>query len=136
MRVYVLSVALLAILMLPASAYSDDVSIGAPTVVDATGALMTGHINVNQKFYVASEISNDGAENSSFVYIVRVTNGDGTVVLLEWFAGEADAGQTLSIAVSWAPAAPDTYVAQVYLWDGIHTQNALDSTKSLVIPVS
>ena len=42
----------------------------------------------------------------------------------------------LNIAVSWASVAPSTYTVQVFLWDGIHTQNALDSTKSLVIPVS
>lgn len=137
MRVPVLSAALLVVALLPAAAHSENgIGIGEPTVVDATGSPMTGHINVNQKFYIASEISNSGPENLPFVYIVKVTDGDGAAVLLEWFRGEADSGQMLSIAVSWAPVTPSTYTVQVYLWDDIHTQNALDSTKSLTIPVS
>ena len=137
MRVPVLPAALLVAALLPAAAHSENtIGIGAPTVVDATGSPITGHINVNQKFYIASEISNNGPENLPFVYIVKVTDGDGAAVLLEWFRGEADSGQMLSIAVSWAPVAPNTYTVQVFLWDGIHTQNALDSTKTLTIPVS
>ena len=132
-----MSAALLVVALLPAAAHSENgIGIGEPTVVDATGSPMTGHINVNQKFYIASEISNNGPENLPFVYIVKVTDGDGAAVLLEWFRGEADSGQMLSIAVSWAPVTPSTYTVQVYLWDDIHTQNALDSTKSLTIPVS
>ena len=123
--------------LLPVAAHSQDsIGIEGPAVVDATGEDITGHINVNQKFYIASEISNKGTEGGPFVYIVKITDGDGTTVLLEWFGGEADPNQALNIAVFWAPAAPDTYTVQVFLWDGIHTQNALDSTKSITIPVS
>jgi hypothetical protein len=137
MRVPVISAVLLVAALMPATAHSEDaIGIGEPAVVDATGSPITGHINVNQKFYIASEIANDGPGNIPFVYIVKVTDGDGATVLLEWFRGEADSGQTLSIAVSWAPATPSTYTVQVFLWDDIHTQNALDSTKFLAIPVS
>lgn len=129
--------ALLLVLLLPAAAHSQDsIGIEGPAVVDGTGEAITGHINVNQKFYISSEISNGGTQSGPFVYIVKITNGEGTTVLLEWFGGEADPDQALNIAVSWAPAAPDTYTVQVFLWDGIHTQNALDSTKSISIPVS
>lgn len=129
--------AVLLALLLPAAAHSQDsIGIEGPAIVDTTGEHITGHINVNQKFYIASEISNGGTQSGPFVYIVKITDDDGTTVLLEWFGGETDPDQALNIAVSWAPAAPDTYTVQVFLWDGIHTQNALDSTKSIAIPVS
>ena len=129
--------AVLLVMLLPLAAHSQDaIGIDGPAVVDGTGESITGHINVNQKFYIASEISNHGTQSGSFVYIVKITDDGGTAVLLEWFGGEADPDQALNIAVSWAPAAPGTYTVQVFLWDGIHTQNALDSTKSITIPVS
>ena len=136
MKAY-LTAALLAALLLPAAAHTQGAAqIDGPAVVDATGSPITGHINVNQKFYVASEITNGGPTNLPFVYIVKVSDGQGANVLLEWFAGEATPGQTLNIAVSWAAAAPDTYTAEVFLWDGIHSQNALDASKSIAVPVS
>ena len=112
------------------------VSINGPTILDTTSSPIIGHINVNQKFYIASEITNLAAESQSFVYIVKIVDGEGTTVVLEWFGGETDSGQTLNIAVSWTLSTPDTYTAQVFLWDGIHTQNALDVSKSIIIPVN
>ena len=135
MRVHLYAAALF-VLLLPVAHSESSIGIGVPTVVDATGSSITGHINVNQKISIASEITNDGSQSSPCVYIIKVTDGDGTAVLLEWIGVEADPGQTLNMAISWAPAAPGTYTVQVFLWDGIHTQNALDSTKSITIQVS
>ena len=126
---------IIAMAILPMAAYTESV-IGGPTVVDATGSPLTGQINVNQKLYIASDITNGGTQDRSLVYIVKVTDGNGSPILLEWFGGNIDPGQTLSMAVPWEPSAPDTYTVQVFLWDGIHTQNALDATKSTTIPVS
>lgn len=129
--------ALLAMLLIPATAHTQgSPHILGPSVVDATGSPITGQINTNQKFYVAAEITNGSPDNMPFVYIVKISDDGGATVLLEWFAGEADSDQTLNIAVSWLAATPDTYTAEIFLWDGIHTQNALDSSKSIIIPVS
>ena len=111
-------------------------AIDMPVMVDAVGGPVTDHLTVNQEFYISANISNGGDSGQEFVYIVQITDRLGTVVLLKWFGGEVDAGQILNIAMSWVPTAPGTYTAAVFLWDGIHSQNALDSHKSLQLTVS
>ena len=118
------------------AAGSEGVSIERPALVDATGSPIIDHINVNQKFYIATNIFNDGAEDQEFVYIVQVTDESDTIVLLDSFSAEIAPGQRLNIAISWVPTSPGTYTAEVFLWDSIHDQNALDASKTLVIPIS
>lgn len=118
------------------AAGSEDVSIEYPVLVDATGSPIIDHINVNQKFYIATNIFNDGAGDQAFVYIVQVTDENDTIVLLDSFSAEIAPGQRLNIAISWVPTSPGTYTAEVFLWDSIHDQNALDASKTLVIPIS
>lgn len=118
------------------AAGSEDISIEYPVLVDATGSPIIDHINVNQKFYIATNIFNDGAGDQAFVYIVQVTDENDTIVLLDSFSAEIAPGQRLNIAISWIPTSPGTYTAEVFLWDSIHDQNALDASKTLVIPIS
>ena len=118
------------------AAASGEVTIENPELVDATGTPITDRINVNQKFYIATNISSESADDQNFVYIVQVADEDGTIVLLEWFSGEIAREQRLNIAVSWVPSSPGTYTAEVFLWDSLHDQNALDSNKAVTISIS
>lgn len=118
------------------AAASGEVTIENPALVDATGTPITDRINVNQKFYIATNIYSESADDQNFVYIVQVVDEDGTIVLLEWFGGEIARDQRLNIAVSWAPSSPGTYTAEVFLWDSLHDQNALDSNKTVTLSIS
>lgn len=113
-----------------------DTRLEGPRLVDAVGSPIIDHINFNQKLHISSSISNVGLTGQDFVYIVQITDEDNTIVLLKWLGGQVDPGQQLSIAVSWVPTTPGTYLMEVFLWDGIHTQNALDATKTLKVPIS
>lgn len=118
------------------AAQAADTSLSEPMLVDASGVPMTGHINVNQKFYIAADLYHDGDSPQPFVYIVQIADEDGSTILLKWIAGEMDPEQQLNIAVSWTPTTPGTYTIQTFLWDGIHSQNALDSNRSAAITIS
>lgn len=118
------------------AAASGEVTIENPELVDATGTPITDRINANQKFYIATNIYSESAVDQNFVYIVQVVDEDGTAVLLEWFGGEIARDQRLNIAVSWTPSSPGTYTAEVFLWDSLHDQNALDSNKTVTISIN
>lgn len=139
MRRIILGMMLLAVaacLPLPALGIEQGTTLSEPVTVDGVGSPIIDHINVNQKFYISATISNDADMGQEFVYIVQISDESDTVVLLKWFGGEVDPGQRLNIAVSWIPTTPGTYTVEVFLWDGIHTQNALDDNKTLTIPIS
>ena len=110
--------------------------IGYPVLVDAVGVPIVDHVNANQKLHISANISNTYETAQGFAYIVQVTDQNGTIVMLKWFLGELDAGQSIDIATSWTPESPSLYVIDVFLWDGLRTQNALDAKKSATISVS
>lgn len=136
----IISAALLVVaasyMLTPAAGIGQGTTISAPVTVDGVGSPIIDHINVNQKFYISATISNDADTDQDFVYIVQISDEQDTVVLLKWLGGKVDPGQLLNIAVSWVPTTPGTYTVEVFLWDGIHTQNALDNSKTLTIPIS
>ncbi len=130
-----IQIAILSIFVLGgAIAYGAEMA--SPILVDAIGVPIIDHVNANQKIYISSTISNDTSPSQEFVYIVQVTDHNDTIVLLKWFGGEVDTGQQLDIAVSWTPHAPGTYTVDVFLWDGLYSQNALDVKKFTVISVN
>lgn len=133
---WVILLVIAACLPLPALGIEQGTTLSEPVTVDGVGSPIIDHINVNQKFYISSTISNDAEMGQEFVYIVQISDESDTVVLLKWFGGEIDPGQRLNIAVSWVPTTPGTYTVEVFLWDGIRTQNALDNNKTLTIPIS
>lgn len=127
---------LFVILLMQGQAQATNTILGEPTLVDANGMPISGHINVNQKFYIAATLAHQGDTAQQFVYIVEIADEMGSTVLLKWFGGEVGPGQRLNIAVSWTPAASGTYTIDTFLWDGIHAQNALDTNKSVMVSIS
>lgn len=123
-------------LLMQGQAQAVGTTLGEPTLVDANGVPISGHINVNQKFYIATTLSHQGDTAQQFVYIVQIADESGSIILLKWFGGEAGPGQELNIAISWTPAASGTYTIDTFLWDGIHAQNALDTNKSVMASIS
>ncbi|MXX21129.1 MAG: hypothetical protein F4Y82_00620 [Cenarchaeum sp. SB0665_bin_23] len=127
---------LFVVLLMQSQAQATDTILGEPTLVDANGMPISGHINVNQKFYIEATLTHQGNAEQQFVYIVQIADERGSTILLKWLGGEVGPGQMLNIAVSWTPAASGTYTIDTFLWDGIHAQNALDANKSVMVSIS
>ena len=134
---YRIAIPLLCIaLLMQSQAQATGTTLGEPTLVDANGMPISGHINVNQKFYIATTLTHQGDTAQQFVYIVQIADESGSTVLLKWFGGEVGPDQRLNIAVSWTPATSGTYTIDTFLWAGIHAQNALDSNKLVMASIS
>ena len=123
-------------LLMQGQAQATDTILGEPTLVDANDMPISGHINVNQQFYIATTLAHQGDAAQQFVYIVQIADESGSTVLLKWLGGEVEPDQRFKISVSWTPATSGTYTIDTFLWDGIHTQNALDSNKSIMASIS
>ena len=137
MRHTIIPLALLCVMLLvQGTAQATDTILEEPALVDAGGIPISGHINVNQKFYIAATLHHEGDTPQQFVYIVQIADENGSTILLKWFGGEVGPDQRLNVAVSWTPIYPGTYTIDTFLWDGIHTQNALDTNKSVMVPIS
>lgn len=134
---YRIAIPLLCIaLLMQSQAQATGTILGEPTLVDANDTPISGHINVNQQFYIAATLTHQGDAAQQFVYIVQIADESGSIVLLKWLGGELGPDQQFKISVSWTPATSGTYTIDTFLWDGIHTQNALDSNKSVMASIS
>lgn len=134
---YRIAIPLLCIaLLMQSQAQATGTTLGEPTLVDVNDMPISGHINVNQQFYIATTLVHQGDNAQQFVYIVQIADESGSTVLLKWLGGEVEPDQRFKISVSWTPTTSGTYAIDTFLWDGIHTQNALDSNKSIMASIS
>ncbi len=124
------------ILLMQSQAQATGTTLGEPTLVDVNDMPISGHINVNQQFYIATTLTHQGDTAQQFVYIVQIADESGSTVLLKWLGGEVEPDQRFKISVSWTPTTSGTYTIDTFLWDGIHEQNALDSNKSIMASIS
>ena len=103
-------------------------------VVDAFGNSVA-EVSVDQQVQIAADVANGQSKDQSFAYLVQVQDSDGVTVSLSWITGSLTAGQSLSPAMSWIPAASGSYTATVFVWESVDNPTALSPTTSVTIDV-
>ena len=103
-------------------------------VVDAFGNSVA-EVSVDQQVQIAADVANGQSKAQSFAYLVQVQDSDGVTVSLSWITGSLTAGQSLSPAMSWIPAASGSYTATVFVWESVDNPTALSPTTSVTIDV-
>lgn len=105
-------------------------------LVNSFGESIPLNINAYQQVQVTSEITNKQDVSQNFVYIVQIMDHNGVTVKLTWFSATLGPGQTLSPAISWSTDKPDTYTAEIYVWDSIKDASPLAPATQIKIIVS
>jgi hypothetical protein len=103
-------------------------------VVDAFGNSVA-EVSVDQQVQIAADVANGQSKDQSFAYLVQVQDASGVTVSLSWITGSLTAGQSLSPAMSWIPAASGSYTATVFVWESVDNPTALSPTTSVDIDV-
>ncbi|MBM3904854.1 MAG: hypothetical protein FJ357_06940 [Thaumarchaeota archaeon] len=110
-----------------------------PRLLNSFGDTLSQNINVNQQVQISADVINKQTTPQPFVYIVQIVADNGVTQKLVWFLitePGLNPQQTFSPAISWNPAKPGTYTAQIYVWDSIKDANALAKKIELKILVS
>ena len=105
-------------------------------LVNNFGSAVSGTLNVNQQVQISASILNQQTVSQQFFYIVQVKNGQGVPIYLRWIGGTLNPDQTFSPAVSWTPNIPDTYSAEIYVWNNLQDAEALFPKSSFSIIVA
>ncbi len=107
-----------------------------PRLVNAFGEVISQNVNTNQQVQISADVINKQGTPQNFVYIVQILDGNGVTMKLTWISASLNPQQSLSPAISWNPAKPGTYTAQIYVWDSIKDAAALAQQIDLKITVS
>lgn len=129
---------LLVLSVLPSFALEENnlVVIEKPRLVNSFGAPVADLLNVNQQVQITADIRNLEDANQKFTYIVQIKNENNIVVSLSWISGALSSNQVLSPAISWTPHDPDTYTAEIFVWESFSNQYALSKQVDIKITVS
>ncbi|KFM17097.1 hypothetical protein AAA799D11_00307 [Marine Group I thaumarchaeote SCGC AAA799-D11] len=68
--------------------------------------------------------------------LVQVKDDKGFVVSLGWISGQLTSLQKLTPSLSWVPEREGEFFAEIYVWEGLKNQNALDDFSTIQIHVS
>ncbi len=114
----------------------DRVPISSPRLEDFFQNPVSKNININQQVQIAANITNNQEIDQKFVYIVQIKDSEDVVIHLVWISGELNPHQTFSPAVSWKPELSGSFVAQIFVWEGLINQDALSESISFDITAS
>jgi hypothetical protein len=89
-----------------------------PIVTDSIGKVLD-KLRVNNQLQIVSEIMNTQDFGQNFVYLMQITNEEGTVVLLSWIQGTFDANQNLELSQSWFPTEAGEYKVETFVWKSL-----------------
>lgn len=104
-------------LQLAHASYSN-ISISTPTMVDTTGHALSS-FTVGQEVGVQSMLTNHGATDQKFAYLVQVVDSAGGTDYFQAFSASMLSNQSFNATQVWIPKDPGTYTVQVFVWDGL-----------------
>jgi len=92
--------------------------VGKPIVTDSIGTVLE-KLHVNNQLQIVSEIVNAQDFGQNFVYLMQITNEEGTVVSISWIQGKLDANQSLELSQSWFPTEAGEYKVETFVWKSL-----------------
>ena len=112
------------------------VDISNVRLVNAFGSPVSDLVNVNQQVQISADIKNNQEKSQKFVYLVQIKDENGFVVSLGWISGMLNPGQSLSPALSWSSKTAGTFMAEIFVWEGLLHHNALTDYTTFTIITS
>lgn len=111
------------------------VPIESPRLVNAFGAPVFSHVNVNQQVQISADIT---AANYSgdFAYIVQIKDDENRIISVAWITGNLVQDQSFSPALSWTPHETGVFTAEIFVWKSLGEPDALSEKASIVITTS
>ncbi len=109
--------------------------IDSPRLVNAFGAPVISHVNVNQQVQISADVT---AKNYSgdFAYIVQIRDDESRIISLAWITGNIDLGQSFSPALSWTPGETGVFTAEIFVWKSLANPEALSESATIKITAS
>jgi hypothetical protein len=106
-----------------------------PRIVDSFGNAITGPVKVGQQIQITADLANGQDCVVPFAYIVQIQDSNGVTQSLSWITGTLEINQSFNPGQSWIPTVPDTYTAQIFIWDSLDNPNALAPPMTATISV-
>ena len=92
-------------------------------------------VNVDQQVQITATLTSGQDEDQAFAYIVQIQDANGVTVELAWIHGTLGPAQTSDPALSWIPAAADSYTATAFAWESIDNPKALSPPAEFSVTV-
>jgi len=114
----------------------EPITINDSLLKNTFGVPILDNINTNQQIQISTDIKNNQEKSQDFAYLVQIKNKVGIVVSLGWISGQLAPEHTLNPSLSWTPNEAGEYTAEIFVWENLQNQKALDNNSTLQIHVS
>jgi hypothetical protein len=114
----------------------EPVTINDSLLKNIFGVPIVDNINTSQQIQISTDIKNNQERSQDFVYIIQIKNKEEIVVSLGWISGQLAPEHTLNPSLSWTPNEAGEYTADIFVWENLQNQKALDNNSTLQIHVS
>lgn len=104
-------------------------------ILDSMGNVLT-KVRINQQIQIVSDLTNRQERDQPFAYLVQIQDNNGISLSLSWITGSLSPNQRMSLSQSWTPTTGGAYTAQIFVWQGVTSPDALSLPLTLQIPVS
>jgi hypothetical protein len=104
-------------------------------IIDSTGKTLH-KILAGQQIQIVSDVTNKVDRDQAFAYLVQIQDSNGITLSLSWITGSLLPDQNMSLSQSWMPKSPGTYMAQIFVWQGVTEPNALSPPLTIQITAS
>lgn len=130
-----LALLLAALPLATAAVHSWPVAVSEIGLTNSFGEPLGSSVSSNAALNVSADVSNARGEPQDLLYIVQVKDGAGAVVQLSWLGNSLAPGASASMALSWTPAEPGQYTAEIFVWEDLASQVPLADVSRLDITV-
>lgn len=111
------------------------VSVSGTSLTNSFGEDLGTTVSSNTALNVSSDVHNGGRAAQDMVYIVQVKDGRGAVLHLNWLSNSLAPGASANMSISWTPAEPGQYQAEIFVWESLSGQVPLSGPVLLPITV-
>ncbi|MDA7941831.1 MAG: hypothetical protein MPJ02_06150 [Nitrosopumilus sp.] len=103
----------------------------------ASAPSVDGEARSGQEVDITGRVTNNLDRSQMQVYIVQITDAEGTVVHISWASEDVAAGGVFVPSVPWVPPGPGTYTVTTFVWSSLSgSPEALAPPSTATITVS
>ncbi|MEM2759512.1 MAG: hypothetical protein QXU32_03635 [Nitrososphaerales archaeon] len=95
----------------------DTLTVGQPTLVDASGNMLT-NVEVGKSVGIRAQIFNNANEVVTVTYIVQLKDSNGVTVFITWLDGISVSG-LIESSIFWTPDIEGEYKAEIFVWKNL-----------------
>jgi len=96
----------------------DRISIANNFITNSLGNVIH-NLTIDEQLQIVGAVKNNQNYEQSFVFIIQITESDGTIASLSWVQGKLEPNQNLELSQSWIPEKTGEHTIEIFVWKSL-----------------